>query len=160
MYYIIVHIYFKIIYKIIHNATSQIVNISLQITRCLWYFFLLKILDYIETIVFVLRKKNNQVSTLHLYHHVSTLLLTWTVIRYYALYFVFLMSSVNCFIHSIMYTYYFLAAWGPNVQKTIAPMKQWITIAQMVHSPTFPPYLFISRNSLSLRIISHVRLVI
>jgi len=36
-----------------------------------------------------------------------------------------------------MYTYYFLAAWGPEVQEAIAPMKQWITKAQMVNAPNF-----------------------
>lgn len=93
---------------------------------------MLKILDYVETCVFILRKKNNQVSGLHLYHHVSTLLFSWIGVRYFAVAPVLLNSLINSFIHMIMYTYYFLAAWGPEVQEAIAPIKQWITKAQMV----------------------------
>ncbi|XP_077267689.1 very long chain fatty acid elongase AAEL008004-like [Temnothorax americanus] len=106
--------------------------IPMRLTRCAWYFFLLKIFDYVETIVFVLRKKDNQISGLHLYHHVSTLLLSWAGVRFYAVAPMVLTCVINCFIHTIMYTYYFLAAWGPNVQKAVAPLKRWITIAQMI----------------------------
>jgi len=109
-------------------------------TKCAWYYFLLKILDYVETGVFVLRKKNNQISALHLYHHVSTLMFAWLGVRYYAVAPTIFMTLLNCFIHTLMYTYYFLAAWGPNVQKAIAPMKRWITITQMVNSPNFFPH--------------------
>ncbi|XP_011704302.1 PREDICTED: elongation of very long chain fatty acids protein AAEL008004-like, partial [Wasmannia auropunctata] len=42
------------------------------------------------------------------------------------------LALINSFIHTIMYTYYFLAACGPNIQKAIAPMKPWITISQMI----------------------------
>ncbi|XP_012542962.1 elongation of very long chain fatty acids protein AAEL008004 [Monomorium pharaonis] len=106
-------------------------DIPMRITRCCWYFFLLKILDYADTVVFVLRKKNNQVSGLHLYHHVSTLLLAWFGTRYYAVISFTLLTFTNCFVHTVMYTYYYLAACGPNIQKTVAPVKRWITILQM-----------------------------
>ncbi|XP_029676844.1 elongation of very long chain fatty acids protein 4-like [Formica exsecta] len=104
----------------------------MRLCRTAWYNFLLKIVDYVETAIFVLRKKNNQVSGLHLYHHISTLLFAWAGTRYFAVAPILFIGALNSFIHAIMYTYYFLAAYGPNVQKAIAPMKQWITIAQMV----------------------------
>jgi len=135
--------------------------ILLQLVRCVWYFFLLKILDYVETIVFVLRKKDNQISTLHLYHHVSTLLLTWVAVRYYASTVLSIVSLINSFIHAIMYTYYLLAAWGPKVQKAVAPIKRWLTISQMVN------FLFLNILQyfsyyiiLFLWIVSHVQLII
>ncbi|KYQ46447.1 Elongation of very long chain fatty acids protein 4 [Trachymyrmex zeteki] len=106
--------------------------IPMRITRCLWYYFLLKILDYVQTGIFVLRKKDTQVTALHLYHHVSTFLLAWMTLRYYAIPPLALMSIMNSFIHTIMYTYYLLSAWGPNVQKAVAPMKRWITVIQMI----------------------------
>lgn len=40
----------------------------------------------------------------------------------------------NCIVHVIMYTYYLLACLGPEVQKRIAPWKQYITGLQMVRS--------------------------
>lgn len=106
--------------------------IPMRVVRCFWYYFLLKILDYIETVVFILRKKDNQVSTLHLYHHVSTLLFTWICLRYFAILPALVLCVINSFTHVVMYMYYFLAAWGPNVQKIVTPMKPWITIIQMI----------------------------
>lgn len=46
--------------------------------------FLLKVFELVETIFFVLRKKQNQVSKLHVYHHVSTAILAWCVVKYAA----------------------------------------------------------------------------
>lgn len=46
--------------------------------------FLLKLAELIETVFFVLRKKQNQVSKLHVYHHVSTAVLAWCVVKYAA----------------------------------------------------------------------------
>ncbi|XP_072744134.1 very long chain fatty acid elongase 4-like [Anoplolepis gracilipes] len=105
---------------------------TMRLRNWLWYFFLLKILDYVETGVFILRKKNNQVSRLHLYHHVTTLIVAWINLRYLVIGPTALICLINSFIHVIMYTYYFLAVWGPKIQKAILPMKQWITISQMV----------------------------
>ncbi|KAM0734469.1 Very long chain fatty acid elongase 4 [Formica fusca] len=104
----------------------------MRLSRGVWYFFLLKILDFVETGIFVLRKRNNQVSGLHLYHHVSALLLAWLVVRYIAVGPASLNCVINSFIHVITYIYYFLAACGPNIKKSIAPMKQWIIKAQLV----------------------------
>lgn len=44
-------------------------------------YFLLKIYDLIETIFFVLRKKQRQVSFLHVYHHVMILSFTYLGMR-------------------------------------------------------------------------------
>ncbi|XP_039313988.1 elongation of very long chain fatty acids protein AAEL008004-like [Solenopsis invicta] len=105
---------------------------AMRITRCVWIYLLLKIFDLVETVLFVLRKKDNQVSGLHLYHHVSSVLIVWLCVRYLNTTFIGIIGVINCLIHVIMYTYYFLAACGPIVQKTIAPIKRWITTAQMI----------------------------
>jgi elongation of very long chain fatty acids protein 4 len=128
----------------------------LQLTRSLWYYFLLKIWDLVETGIFVLRKKNNQVSGLHLYHHVSTLSLMWIVMRYYAIAPVLILSITNSLIHVIMYMYYFLAACGSTVKKTAAFIKQWITTAQMVIYPNFLPHIFSRHVIFSLLELFHI----
>lgn len=46
--------------------------------------FLLKLVELVETVFFVLRKKQNQVSKLHVYHHVSTATLAWILVKYAA----------------------------------------------------------------------------
>lgn len=131
----------------------------MRLIKCLWNYFLLKILDYVETGVFVLRKKNNQVSGLHLYHHVSTLFLAWIGVRYYAVGPVILSSCINSGIHVIMYTYYFLTTWGPEVQKAIAPMKKWITQAQMMQFIIL--MMYVSQNFLPhCKVESHWKVII
>lgn len=49
-----------------------------------WWFMIFRSTDLLETIFFVLRKKKNQVSFLHIYHHVSTLVLLFLMNRYSA----------------------------------------------------------------------------
>lgn len=46
--------------------------------------YLLKLLELVETVFFVMRKKQNQISKLHVYHHVSTAILAWIMVRYTA----------------------------------------------------------------------------
>lgn len=60
---------------------------SLKATTALTYTyqtFLLKLVELVETVFFVLRKKQNQVSKLHVYHHVSTATLAWILVKYTA----------------------------------------------------------------------------
>lgn len=47
-----------------------------------WLFLLLRLFEFVETIFFILRKKDNQASFLHVYHHVSTVILMWIFITY------------------------------------------------------------------------------
>lgn len=49
-----------------------------------WYFMILRTVELIETIFFILRKKQQQVSFLHVYHHVSTIIFLYTLNRYSA----------------------------------------------------------------------------
>lgn len=50
---------------------------SKAILRSGLIYYLVKILDLFETVIFVLKKKNNQVSFLHVYHHVSIFIITY-----------------------------------------------------------------------------------
>lgn len=52
------------------ESVSRIYNAS-------WYFLVLRLIELVETVIFVLRKKQNQVSSLHVYHHISTAVLLW-----------------------------------------------------------------------------------
>jgi elongation of very long chain fatty acids protein 1 len=50
----------------------------------MWWFLMLRIVELVETIFFIARKKLNQVSALHIYHHVSTIILLWLFFKYSA----------------------------------------------------------------------------
>ncbi|XP_076680738.1 very long chain fatty acid elongase AAEL008004-like isoform X1 [Andrena cerasifolii] len=103
-----------------------------KMCKILWYTYILKIIDYVETGVFVLRKKDGQISFLHLYHHVSTVFLAWFFVKYFALGTALSVIVVNSAIHVIMYTYYLLSTIGPSIQLNLQPVKPIITIVQMI----------------------------
>ncbi|KAL6448926.1 hypothetical protein ACFW04_000582 [Cataglyphis niger] len=103
-----------------------------RLARTMWWLFLLKLVDLIETIIYVLRKKHNQISFLHVYHHVSNCVFSWIYTKYVAGGMTTFNSLLNCSVHVLMYTYYLLATFGPTIQKVINPIKPYITILQMV----------------------------
>ncbi|PSN36984.1 Elongation of very long chain fatty acids protein 7 [Blattella germanica] len=82
-------------------------------------------------VFFILRKKYNQVSFLHVYHHSSTLLYSWIHLKYLPGLQGIIMGFLNSGVHIIMYFYYMLSAMGPAYQKYLW-WKKYITIIQMV----------------------------
>ncbi|XP_011871540.1 PREDICTED: elongation of very long chain fatty acids protein 4-like [Vollenhovia emeryi] len=106
-----------------------------------WYGLLLKIFDYIETCIFVLRKKQNQVSVLHVYHHISNVTFVWIYLKYFMDVRTVYAALINCIVHVIMYMYYFISAWSPNLQRMTSPIKPFITIIQMVQFLCFLYFL-------------------
>ncbi|XP_078051655.1 very long chain fatty acid elongase AAEL008004-like [Augochlora pura] len=103
-----------------------------KMTSVSWYALCLKIIDFTETILFVLRKKTQQISFLHVYHHVSTALIVWGFVKYVPNGFFVTVGGVNSIIHVIMYSYYLLASHGPKMQKLTSHVKPLITMVQMV----------------------------
>ncbi|XP_036143627.1 elongation of very long chain fatty acids protein 1 [Monomorium pharaonis] len=101
--------------------------------KSLWWALLLKIIDLIETVIFVLRKKDRQISFLHTYHHLSTAIYVWLTLRYFVHSFTMTETMLNCSVHVIMYSYYFLSTFGSNIQQRLLPFKKSLTIIQMVH---------------------------
>lgn len=96
-----------------------------------YYYYMSKFLDLADTVFFVLRKKQRQITTLHLYHHTVVPILMWMAMWMRCTapgvsLFVFLNSAV----HVIMYTYYALSALGPEVQKYLW-WKRYITQVQL-----------------------------
>lgn len=105
---------------------------SMQIPTTFFWLLLLKVFDLIETMVFVLRKKDRQISFLHLYHHVSTIVVTVISLKYFPTAPTIFPAAVNSFVHVLMYTYYLLSTNGPKMQAFLAPIKPYITTMQMV----------------------------
>ncbi|CAH1373746.1 unnamed protein product [Tenebrio molitor] len=97
-----------------------------------YYFYFIKVIELVETLMFILRKKYNQVSPLHVYHHVSTLALAWFFARYYAGGLASFSMMLNSSIHVLMYSYYFISSLGQFWQKKINKWKPIITVLQMV----------------------------
>ncbi|XP_076277599.1 very long chain fatty acid elongase 1-like isoform X2 [Lasioglossum baleicum] len=105
--------------------------ILIKMTYTMWIGLLTRLCDLIETVTFVLRKKDRQISFLHLYHHVSVILLGWYIARFYAVKMAAVPLVVNSIVHIVMYTYYLLSSFGDKAPKILQKVKPLITIMQM-----------------------------
>lgn len=112
----------------------------------LYLYALSKYIEMLDTIFFVLRKKDNQITGLHVYHHSTVPIISWIYGRLYtynSLSLVF--SLINSPVHTIMYAYYGLAAIGPQMQPYLW-WKRYITqfqIVQFMILITYDIYFFI-----------------
>ncbi|XP_059476953.1 elongation of very long chain fatty acids protein AAEL008004-like [Neocloeon triangulifer] len=103
---------------------------AVQLARMCWWYLILKLLDLVETLFFILRKKHNQVSNLHLYHHISTPIFSWIMVKFVAGGTPSIYIALNSAIHVLMYLYYLFT--GIGMSKKLAPWKKYLTIIQMV----------------------------
>ncbi|XP_046821795.1 elongation of very long chain fatty acids protein 1-like isoform X1 [Vespa crabro] len=104
----------------------------LRMASWVWRVFILKVVELCDTIVFVLRKKYNQTSFLHIYHHSTTVIMAWMVCKYVPGGMWTFIIIPNCIVHVFMYTYYLLSALGPGVTEKIMPVKKYITKLQII----------------------------
>lgn len=95
-----------------------------------WMFLLSRLVEWLETIFFVLRKKERQVTKLHVFHHAFVPMICWTYLKFHPGYTVAFFPLVNTFVHTIMYTYYLLATFGPKVQAYLW-WKKYLTSLQI-----------------------------
>lgn len=100
-------------------------------SRAVYMYFICKLIELLDTVFFVLRKKNRQISFLHLYHHSMMPICGWIGAKFFAGGHPTLLGVINSFIHVFMYTYYMLAASGPNMQKYLW-WKRHLTTMQIV----------------------------
>ncbi|KAI2796949.1 hypothetical protein RDWZM_004321 [Blomia tropicalis] len=104
---------------------------SMRLPKLSWWLLLLKMTEFSDTIFFVLRKKFTHISMLHVMHHSMVAWGFWTGLKFGAGGHNAFFPLINLFIHTIMYSYYCLAALGPSVRKYLW-WKKYLTILQMV----------------------------
>lgn len=89
---------------------------EMRIASVLWWFYFSKIVELFDTIFFLLRKKNNQVTYLHVYHHTTMVGLWWIGLKWVAGGQSFFSATLNSMVHVFMYTYYGMSA-VPSLRK-------------------------------------------
>lgn len=104
---------------------------SLEIVRLSWWLYMFKLSELSSTVFYVLRRKNDQVSGLHVVHHVIVAWNVWLNVSHSAQSHTMFVVCVNSFVHVCTYSYYFLAALGPAYRKWLW-WKQYLTIVQIV----------------------------
>ncbi|KAK8761004.1 hypothetical protein V5799_027729 [Amblyomma americanum] len=103
---------------------------TMSMLNLLWWYLLVRISDFLDTVFFVLRKKYSHVSFLHVVHHMLVVYNGCYGLGYGPDGQVILSLIINCFVHVIMYTYYFLSLLGPTVQKHLW-WKRYLTQLQL-----------------------------
>jgi elongation of very long chain fatty acids protein 4 len=62
---------------------SVFVNFCMQqIAKALWWYYFSKLIEFMDTIFFILRKKDSQVSFLHVYHHATMFPIWWIGVKW------------------------------------------------------------------------------
>ncbi|XP_054260084.1 elongation of very long chain fatty acids protein 4-like [Macrosteles quadrilineatus] len=97
---------------------------------CSWHYFVLKLLDLFDTVFMVLRKKNTHITFLHIYHHCAMVVFTWYSNKYIKAQQATIPALINTAVHCVMYFYYFLATFGPGMQKQLW-WKKYLTTLQL-----------------------------
>lgn len=104
---------------------------AVRMAKVVHLFFMVKLIDLLDTVFMVLRKKQDHVSFLHVYHHAGMFALTWGVTKYFPGGHVTFTGFINSFIHTLMYTYYLLATIFPPEQRKLLWWKKYLTLLQM-----------------------------
>uniref|UniRef100_A0A1I8MDU2 Elongation of very long chain fatty acids protein n=1 Tax=Musca domestica TaxID=7370 RepID=A0A1I8MDU2_MUSDO len=103
---------------------------TLKGARPVYLYHLSKYMDLLDTIFFLLRKKFNQISFLHVYHHAGMLVGTYLYISKSFGSHLSLIGVINSFIHVVMYTYYLAAAMKLNID--LMAWKKRVTMMQII----------------------------
>eukprot|EP00462_Mataza_sp_D1_P018139 CAMPEP_0175140128 /NCGR_PEP_ID=MMETSP0087-20121206/11289_1 /TAXON_ID=136419 /ORGANISM="Unknown Unknown, Strain D1" /LENGTH=240 /DNA_ID=CAMNT_0016423221 /DNA_START=41 /DNA_END=763 /DNA_ORIENTATION=+ len=119
-------------YGLASNPFSNFFRINVDYNPKTEYFlfvhFLSKWLDFVDTIVMALRKKDRQITVLHVFHH-SSIPAVWSCLLFFGQAYgtTSLGAFANSFIHVIMYSHYFVTSFGIR-----NPFKKVVTQAQLI----------------------------
>ncbi|KAF3427944.1 hypothetical protein E2986_06180 [Frieseomelitta varia] len=110
---------------------NENLRIQATVTKAAWWYFVAKLVELLDTVFFVLRKKQNQVTFLHVYHHTITSIFSWCYLKFLPGEQGALIGFLNTFVHIVMYSYYLIAALGPEYKKYLW-WKKYMTWIQLV----------------------------
>ncbi|RWS13120.1 elongation of very long chain fatty acids protein-like protein [Dinothrombium tinctorium] len=99
--------------------------------KMIWFFLLSKFVDLLETVFFVLRKKDSQLSALHIFHHSIVPLDVWVGMRYSPSESACFFPFINSFVHMLMYLYYGLSTFGESMRPYLW-WKKYLTQLQIL----------------------------
>ncbi|XP_030385974.1 elongation of very long chain fatty acids protein 4-like [Scaptodrosophila lebanonensis] len=119
-----------------YNISCQPCRVSydpyeLRMAAAFWWFYISKLLEFSDTLFFILRKKWSQLSFLHVYHHSTMFVLCWIIVKWIPTGSTFVPAIMNSFVHIIMYSYYALSTLGPRIQPFLW-WKRYLTALQLL----------------------------
>ncbi|NXP92743.1 ELOV5 protein, partial [Passerina amoena] len=103
---------------------------DMKIIRVLWWYYFSKLIEFMDTFFFILRKNNHQITVLHVYHHATMLNIWWFVMNWVPCGHSYFGATLNSFIHVLMYSYYGLSA--VPAMRPYLWWKKYITQGQLI----------------------------
>jgi len=127
---------YYLLWKYKYNFSCQPVDYSdsehgMAEAIMIYLYFPNKVLDLADTVFIVLKKKNSQMSFLHIFHHGGMVLASYIVAKWLPGGPISIVGIINTFVHTVMYTYYFLCGLKSELKKSFW-WKKYITQIQMV----------------------------
>eukprot|EP00934_Nitzschia_sp_Nitz4_P003758 Nitzschia sp. Nitz4//scaffold82_size85912//74580//75605//NITZ4_005152-RA/size85912-processed-gene-0.17-mRNA-1//1//CDS//3329558868//3748//frame0 len=137
---------FWMVYKFIegvaflgHPFIGDVPTITAGVTYAIWVHYMDKYLEFFDTVFMVLRGRMDQVSFLHVYHHVSIAWAWWFAMYSWPGGDSYFGALLNSWIHVMMYSYYTL-----SLLKISCPWKRYLTQCQLLQFCTVVLYSFAS----------------
>ena len=113
------------------EAGTEQGSTAMRMVSVSYVYFINKYIELADTLFFVLRKKNEQITLLHVYHHAIMPIYAWIQVRYLPGGHEIFVGLMNSFVHMVMYSYYLLSAFGPKMQPYLW-WKKYLTQLQLI----------------------------
>uniref|UniRef100_A0A5F5PUA1 Elongation of very long chain fatty acids protein n=1 Tax=Equus caballus TaxID=9796 RepID=A0A5F5PUA1_HORSE len=120
---------FMIVYNFSLVALS--LYIVYEMVRVAWLFLFSKFIELMDTVIFILRKKDGQVTFLHVFHHSVLPWSWWWGVKIAPGGMGSFHAMINSSVHVVMYLYYGLSAIGPAAQPYLW-WKKHMTAIQLI----------------------------
>uniref|UniRef100_G1RTA3 Elongation of very long chain fatty acids protein n=1 Tax=Nomascus leucogenys TaxID=61853 RepID=G1RTA3_NOMLE len=148
---------FMIVYNFSLVALS--LYIVYEMVRVAWLFLFSKFIELMDTVIFILRKKDGQVTFLHVFHHSVLPWSWWWGVKIAPGGMGSFHAMINSSVHVIMYLYYGLSAFGPVAQPYLW-WKKHMTAIQLIQfvlvSLHISQYYFMSSCNYQYPVIIHL----
>lgn len=97
-------------FKFMCNDNQQ----SARVAQLVSIFFWTKFIEFLDTIIMILRKRTTQLSFLHIWHHSSICVVAFLWVHYAPGGDSWFPAFLNSFVHTLMYSHYLLRTIGAN----------------------------------------------
>ncbi|XP_014670172.1 PREDICTED: elongation of very long chain fatty acids protein 2-like [Priapulus caudatus] len=111
-------------------AAYTVKPIEARVVNVQWWYYISKVIELADTLFMVLRKKNRQITFLHVYHHSSMFVNWYFVMKIAPQGEAWFGASINSLVHVLMYSYYGLSL-VPSTRKYLW-WKEYLTRIQLI----------------------------
>jgi len=96
-----------------------------EMALLLYLFYMSKYVEFMDTIIMIMKRNTRQITFLHVYHHSSISLIWWAIAHHAPGGEAYFSAALNSGVHVFMYAYYFLSAILRNNPKVRAKYLFW-----------------------------------